>query len=89
MPTISIFYGILVSMYFMDTSEHNAPHIHVFYQDHEAVFGIPSADLLAGNFPKNKRRLVEAWVEIHADELMANWKLAVQGRDLFRIDPLK
>lgn len=70
-----MFYGILVSMYFMDTSEHHAPHIHVFYQ--------------AGEFPKNKQRLVQAWIEIHAEELMADWKLAIQGRELFRIDPLK
>lgn len=84
-----MFYGVLVSMYFMDTSEHHMPHIRVFYQDFEAVFAIPSAELLAGHFPKNKRRLVEAWIEIHGEELMADWSLAVQGRDLFRIDPLK
>ena len=47
-----MFYGILVSMYFMDTSEHHLPHIHVFYQDFEAVFAIPSAEQLAGDFPK-------------------------------------
>jgi hypothetical protein len=89
MPTISMFYGVLVSMYFMDTSEHHMPHIHVYYQDFEAVFAIPSAEQLAGHFPKNKRRLVEAWIEIHAEELMADWSLAIEGRDLFRIDPLK
>jgi hypothetical protein len=89
MPTISMFYGILVSMYFMGTSEHHAPHIHVYFQGFEAVFGIPGADLLAGEFPKNKKRLVQAWIEIHADELMADWTLAIQGKELFRIDPLK
>ena len=47
MPTISMFYGVLVSMYFMDTSEHHMPHIHVYYQDFEAVFAIPSAEQLA------------------------------------------
>ena len=53
------------------------------------MFAIPSADMLAGEFPKNKQRLVQAWIEIHAEELMADWKLAIEGRELFRIDPLK
>ena len=47
MPTLSMFYGLLVSMYFMDTNEHNSPHIHVRYQDFKAVFGIPDGNLLA------------------------------------------
>jgi hypothetical protein len=89
MPTISMFYGILVSMYFMDTKEHHLPHIHVYYQDFEAVFAIEGAQMLAGEFPLKKRRLVEAWIEIHTEELMADWKLATEGKELFRIDPLK
>jgi len=89
MPTISMFYGILVSMYFMDTGEHHTPHIHVFYQDFEAVFSIPEGTLLAGDFPRKKRRLVEAWVEIHSEDLMADWRLATEGKELFKIDPLR
>jgi len=29
MPVISMFYGIIVSMYFVDNRQHKAPHIHV------------------------------------------------------------
>ncbi len=76
-------------MYFMDTQEHNSPHIHVRYQDFRAVFGIPDGNLLAGELPPKKRKLVEAWIEIHSEELMANWLLALEGMELFRIDPLK
>ena len=89
MPTISMFYGILVSMYFMDTKEHKTPHIHVSYQDFDAVYSILNAELLAGDLPKNKRRLVEAWIEIHTDALMADWKLAIEGKELFRVEPLR
>ena len=89
MPTLSMFYGLLVSMYFMDTQEHHSPHIHVRYQDFRAVFGIPDGNLLAGELPPKKRKLVEAWIEIHFEELMANWLLAIDGQELFRIDPLK
>lgn len=34
-------------------------------------------------------KLVQAWVEIHRDELMADWELAVDGQDIFKIEPLK
>ncbi len=40
MPTIAIFYGIRIMMYFYDSGKHNLPHIHVEYQDDEAVFSI-------------------------------------------------
>ena len=89
MPTLSMFYGLVVSMYFLDTAEHNSPHIHVRYQDFKAVFGIPDGNLLAGLLPPKKRKLVEAWIEIHHEELMADWSLAIEGKELFRIDPLK
>ena len=89
MPTISMFYGLLVSMYLMDTAEHSSPHIHVRYQGQRAVFGIPEGNLLAGKLPPKQCKLVEAWIAIHADELMADWTLAIEGKELFRIDPLK
>ncbi|CAN5635972.1 hypothetical protein BH18ACI3_BH18ACI3_19350 [soil metagenome] len=33
-------------------------------------------------------KLVQAWIEIHQDELMANWELGVNGHAVFKIDPL-
>ena len=89
MPVISMFYGIIVLMYFMDKKKHKSPHIHVQYQDNEAVISIPDGKLLEGSLPKSKIKLVHAWIEIHQDELMADWKLAIQGEPLFKIDPLK
>ena len=89
MPVISMFYGIVVSMYFIDNRRHHLPHIHVRYQDDEAVFSIPDAQLLEGKLPHGKARLVEAWIEIHREELMADWQLAAEGQPVFRIDPLR
>lgn len=89
MPVISMFYGIIVLMYFMDRKKHKLPHIHVQYQDNEAVISIPEGKLLEGSLPKSKIKLVHAWIEIHQDELMADWKLAMQGEPVFKIDPLK
>jgi hypothetical protein len=76
-------------MYYFDTSPHHLPYIHVKYQDQEAVFQIPDGRLLEGSIPRRKKRLVRAWIEIHGEELMADWQLAAQGQQLFRIEPLR
>ena len=76
-------------MFFIDNKKHSKPHIHVEYNDQVAVIGIPEGDLLEGTIPKNKMKLVEAWIEIHKDELMANWKLAVEGKPLFKNRSIK
>lgn len=88
-PTLSVFYGIIVKMYYFDNQQHHVPHIHAEYGDSRAVFDINDGEILAGELPKNKRKLVEAWIEIHREDLMANWRLAVTGQEIFRIDPLK
>jgi hypothetical protein len=84
-----MFYGIIVSLYFQDNVRHHRPHIHVKYQDDEAVLAIPEGDLLEGTLPPSKMKLVSAWVEIHKDDLMADWQLAVNGQQPFRIEPLR
>jgi hypothetical protein len=89
MPVIAMFYGIIISMYFLDDRQHHRPHIHARYQDEEAVIAIPEGELLDGSLPPAKVRLVQAWVEIHREELMADWDLARQGQMPFRIDPLR
>jgi len=89
MAVISMFYGLIVSMYYLDNKRHHLPHIHVRYQDKEAVFAIETGDLLEGILPGNKRKLIEAWIEIHKEELMADWILAIEGQKLFTIEPLK
>ena len=89
MPVISMFYGLIVAMYYLDTKQHKLPHIHVRYGESEAVYQIPDGDLLEGSLPLNKEKLIKAWIEIHKEELMANWQLAVSGNKIFSIDPLK
>ena len=49
MPVISMFYGIIVRMYFFDEKEHHAPHIHVEFAGARAVVRIPDGLVLAGN----------------------------------------
>ena len=89
MPTISMFYGIVIYLYFFDDERHKLPHIHARYQGHEASFSIKDGDLLAGDLLKAKIRLVQAWVEIHREALLADWDLAVNGETPFQIEPLR
>jgi hypothetical protein len=66
-----------------------APHIHVRYQDDEAVYSIPDGDLLSGVIPPAKARLVQAWIEIHREDLLADWELAASGQQPHKIEPLR
>ena len=88
MPTLSMFFGIIIRMYYAP-KEHNPPHIHVYYQDFKAVINILDCELMDGKLPSKQNRLVTAWIEIHKDELMADWALCVNGEKPFSIEPLK
>ena len=89
MPVISMFYGITISLYFLDNRRHHRPHIHAKFQSDEAVISIPDGDLLEGHLPSGKMKMVLAWVEIHREDLMADWELAVNAQQPFRIEPLR
>ena len=84
MPTISMFYGIIIRMYYID---HNPPHIHVFYEEYSAKFSF-EGDLIDGELPNKQIKLVKAWIEIHIEEIKANWELAKNSERLFKIKPL-
>lgn len=84
-----MFYGIIVSMYFMDNRQHKLPHIHAKYQGQEVVVSIPDGLVLDGELPPAKMKLLLAWIELHKDELMADWELAVAGQQPYKIDPLR
>lgn len=88
MPVISMFYGIIISLYFLDNKHHNLPHIRAKYAEFEASIGIADGEILAGELPKKQLRLVQAWIELRRDELAADWDLAANGEQPYKIDPL-
>jgi hypothetical protein len=89
MPILAMFYGIIIRMYSFDEKQHHIPHIHAEYSGMRAVFSIEQSEIVTGELPSAKTRLVQAWIEIHREELMADWQLAVNGEEVFKIDPLK
>ncbi len=84
-----MFYGIMILMFNFDNKKHHLPHIHAQYAENTAVIAIENGEILEGELPGAKMKLVQAWIEIHRDELMADWKMAVEGQKPFKIDPLK
>lgn len=88
MPVISMFYGIIIRMYFLDNQHHGIAHIHARYSGFEASVRIDDGEILAGELPRKQLRLVQAWIELRRDELMADWDLAVAGENPYKIDPL-
>lgn len=89
MPTISMFYGVVIYLYYFDDERHKLPHVHARYQGQEASFAITDGSILGGEKPLSKARLVQAWLEIHREALLADWELAVNGEQPFPIDPLR
>ena len=88
MPTLSMFFGIIIRMYYAP-KEHGPPHIHAIYNEWEAVFMISGGDITEGELPSKQARLVKAWIEIHREELVANWELCQNGEPPFKVDPLR
>ena len=88
MPTLSMFYGIIVKMFVEKGGKHHTPHLHAVYGEKEVVISL-DGEVIEGSLPSNKMKLLTAWMEIHADELQANWKLLYEGDVHFRIDPLR
>ncbi|MBR6185637.1 MAG: DUF4160 domain-containing protein [Clostridia bacterium] len=88
MPTISMFYGIIISMYWEKDGQHHSPHFHARYGDDKAEVDF-EGEIIAGSLPPKQRALVKSWALIHQDELRADWELALQDETLYKIDPLR
>jgi len=84
-----MFYGVVVYMYFYDIQKHHRPHVHVEYAENTAVIAIEDGETLEGDLPRNKLKLVQAWLEIHREDVLADWSLAVRGLPPQKIKPLE
>ena len=86
MPTISIFFGIVIKMFY---DEHNPPHFHAEHQGEKAVFDF-RGNILRGDIrSRTAVRLIREWVDLHQAELRQNWNDMQEGQAFKRIEPLK
>jgi len=89
MPELSRFFGIIIRMYVEAGGPHHLPHFHAYYQEEVAVMGMDPIELIAGSLPRRQRRLVEAWAELHQEELIADWERLQGGELPLPIAPLE
>ena len=86
MPTISIFYGIIIQMFW---SDHAPPHFHALYSEYEAQINLQTLEIIKGELPNRARVLVLEWASEHRAELMEDWELCAQMQTPKKISPLK
>jgi hypothetical protein len=86
MPTISIFYGIVIQMFW---SEHAPPHFHALYAEYEVLINIQTLEAIKGELPKRAMALVLEWASEHRVELMEDWDLCARMQTPNKITPLK
>ena len=86
MPTISVFFGIIIRMYYR---QHAPPHFHAIYGDQHAAIGIDTLEVLEGRLTRRTLNLVLDWAEIHRAELLENWRWVEDRRPLKEISPLE
>lgn len=85
MPIISMFYGIIISMYY---SDHMPPHFHAKYQDFEGMFYL-DGEMFKGDIPSKQQKYIQVWADIHHAELLEAWQDASQNKNLTSIRGLK
>ena len=85
MPEICRFYGIVIKMYFDD---HNPPHFHAEYAEHEALIDVKTLTVFSGQLPSRALNLVTEWASLHKKELLADWAKAKSLDPLEKIEPL-
>ena len=88
-PELARFFGIVIRMFMEVGAPHHRPHFHAVYQDAKAVFALDPIECIAGDLPQTQRRLVEAWAEIHWEELLQDWALLQSGKSPLKIEPLR
>ena len=82
MPTIAIFFGIIVRM---GHDDRPPPHIHVEYQGFEALVTIETGLVSQGELPRKVATIVRDWCLLHQAELLNNWEKAQHFEPLDRI----
>jgi hypothetical protein len=86
MPTISIFYGIIIQMFWGD---HAPPHFHALYAEYEVLVNIQTLEIIKGTMPRRALALVLEWASEHRTELLEDWKLCEQNQTPKKISPLE
>lgn len=75
-------------MFMEPGGQHHKPHFHAYYGDDVAIYALSPIELIAGSLPRRQQRFVEAWAELHEEELLGDWELLQSGQVPLPIAPL-
>ena len=85
MPIISVFFGIVIRMYY---KEHEPGHFHAEHQGQQGKFDF-SGEMTVGNIQSGTAlRLIREWAVLHQADLLENWAQMKAGQPLNGIAPL-
>jgi hypothetical protein len=85
MPTICMFYGIAIQMFW---NEHAPPHFHALYGEYEALIDIQKLEVMRRTLPRRALNLVLDWAELHQREFLEDWELCMHLKQPKPIPPL-
>ena len=88
-PELSRFFGVIIRMYAEAGAPHHGAHFHAYYQDNVGIFRIDPVEMIAGELPGRQKRFVEAWAELHQQELLVDWDRLQGGEKPLPIEPLR
>lgn len=83
MPEITRFYGIIIKIFFR--GEHNPPHIHAVYGEHNGLFEISTMEMIEGDLSPKEIALVKKWGKLYQSELQKMWDKKI----ISKLPPLK
>lgn len=89
MGRICAFLGMIFYMYPEKNGRHKKPHLHVFCGDVECVLSIPDGDVLAGSLSNRNLRNAQTFIDLRTEELMLNWRLCMEGKQVVWVDPIR
>ena len=50
---------------------------------------IPEGEVSAGEIPGRQLRNAQTFIDMRTEELMLNWKLCMEGKDVVWVDPIR
>jgi hypothetical protein len=85
MPTISVFYGVVIRMFW---SDHSPPHFQALYSGEEATIEIQTLRISRGALPRRALALTLEWAAVHREALLEDWNLCAMNEMPKKIPPL-
>ena len=73
MPVLSRYEEYIITMR-LRNKEHNPPHVHVKYQNKEALFTLSDGELLEGWIPNKGQKYVKEFILHYKGKLLEMWE---------------